>query len=205
MSRSEFPAPLYGPRLADALSFAATQFAFRTRKGTKIPYLTHLLQVMVTVGEYGGDEDQMIAAVLHDYLEDIRGATEEELVARFGARVTDFVVKLSDSTTHPKPPWEDRKRAYIAALRDEPAELKLISAADKLHNATSIVRAFVVEGASVFDRFTATQAQTLWYYRAVVEALAHGYSHPIVDELRVVVQHLHALAEVPHAPVGTPS
>lgn len=198
MSRSEVPQPLYGSRMAEALAFAATAFASRVRKGTQIPYLTHLLQVMVTVGEHGGDEDQMIAAVLHDYLEDIRGATELELRQRFGARVADYVRKLSDSTTRPKPPWEERKRAYIAQLAHEPPELKLISAADKLHNATSIVRDYEREGERVFERFSAPRTQTLWYYRAVVAALSSGFEHPLVDELRAVVVRMHLLASEPY-------
>lgn len=189
---------LYGERVADALAFAAEAFAARSRKGTTIPYLTHLLQVMVTVGENGGDEEQMIAAVLHDYLEDIRDATRDELEARYGARVATYVEKLNNSTTHPKPPWEARKRAYIAMLREEAPDLKLISVADKLHNATSIVRDFERHGESVFARFSASRDQTLWYYRAVVDALATGFDHPVVDELRATVARMHALASVPY-------
>jgi (p)ppGpp synthase/HD superfamily hydrolase len=200
MRRSELPQPLYGPRVADALAFAANAFASRARKGSGVPYLTHLLQVMVTVGEHGGDEDQMIAAVLHDYLEDIAGATAAELEERFGERVTRLVIHLSDSTTAQptKPPWEERKRAYVEMLRTEGPELKLISAADKLHNATSIVRDFERLGPSVFDRFTASRDQTLWYYRAVLLALSHDFEHPVVEELRAVVARMHELTDTPY-------
>lgn len=209
MTESVAPAPLYGKRMAQALAFAADAFAHRIRKGSGIPYLTHLLQVAVTVGEHGGDEEQMIAAVLHDYLEDIEGASVAELRDRFGDRVADLVQALSDSTTRPKPSWEERKVRYLAALRLEPAELKLISAADKLHNASSIVRDYLRTGAGVFDRFTATREQTLWYYREVVDALADGFEHAIVDELRAKVAELHALVDEPYerrtVPPGMPS
>lgn len=198
MSRSDVPSPLYGPRMPEALAFAATAFERRVRKGTRIPYLTHLLQVMVTVGEHGGDEDQMIAAVLHDYLEDIPGASEAELEQRFGKRVAELVRKLSDATSRPKPPWEKRKRSYIEMLRTEPADLKLISAADKLHNAASIVRDYERVGEEVFARFSATRAQTLWYYRSVVEALSTDFAHPLVEELRAMVVRMHLLAGEPY-------
>jgi len=187
--------PLYSSRLDEALTLAADAFRTKVRKGTGVPYVTHLLQVMVTVGEHGGDEEQMIAAVLHDYLEDIRDASEDHLRERFGDRVARLVVALSDATTHPKPSWKERKESYVAALRDEPGELKLISAADKLHNAQSIRRDLAVVGDAIWDRFTATREQTLWYYCAVVEALAEGWDHPLLDELRAEVEALHRDAD----------
>ena len=81
----------YSARLDEAVAFALDEFRGRVRKGTRVPYMTHLLQVMVLVGEHGGDEDQMIAAVLHDWLEDIEGARVEVLNARWGLRVAGFV------------------------------------------------------------------------------------------------------------------
>lgn len=198
MSRlSQAPGPCYSERLDEALRFAAEQFRFRVRKGSGVPYVTHLLQVCCTVGEHGGDEDQMIAAVLHDYLEDIPGATREGLAERFGERVARLVVALSDSTTLPKPSWPERKERYIEHLRREPPELKLISVADKLHNANSIVRDQVRMGDEVFERFSAEKAQTLWYYRAVVGALADGWDHELVAELDALVDRMHALGGVP--------
>lgn len=194
--RSEAPGPCYSERLDEALRFAAEHFRFRVRKGSGVPYVTHLLQVCCTVGEFGGDEEQMIAAVLHDYLEDIHGAHSDVLVARFGERVARLVVALSDSTSQPKPSWAERKERYIERLRVEPAELKLISAADKLHNAQSIVRDQVKIGDQVFERFSAEKSQTLWYYRAVVAALADGWDHVLVNELDALVDRMHALGGV---------
>lgn len=183
--------PLYSARLDEALALATDAFRHQVRKGTGVPYLTHLLQVMVHVGEHGGDEDQLIAAVLHDYLEDIEGASAEQLRGRFGDRVTRLVEGLSDSTTHPKPAWQERKERYIARLAAEPGELKLICCADKLHNARSIRRDLAVVGDPLWDRFTASCEQTLWYYRAIARALGSGWSHPLLTELEVEVEALH--------------
>lgn len=184
--------PCYSQRLDQALAFAADCFRGTRRKGTMIPYLSHLLQVCVYVAENGGDEDQMIAAVLHDYLEDVEGASAGELERRFGLRVRELVEALSDSHTHPKPPWEQRKCAYLERLRVESASVKLISACDKLHNAQCILRDLRNEGASLWDRFSGGRDGTLWYYRAVVGALAEGFDHVQVGRLREVVADLHA-------------
>lgn len=184
--------PFYGPRVGRALRFAADAFASRARKGSGVPYLTHLLAVTTLVMENGGDEDQICAAVLHDYLEDIPGATVEELEEAFGARVARIVRALSDATNaREKAPWKPRKLAYLAHLRDEPAEVKLVSAADKLHNARSILDDHRRMGDEVFSRFTAPREETLWYYREVVRALAHGFDHPLVGEVREAVRAMH--------------
>ena len=189
----------YSERVDAALALVAGAFRHETRKGTTIPYLTHLLAVAALVGEHGGDEDQLVAALLHDYLEDIDGASAEAVEEAFGARVARLVVDLSDTVTQPKPPWEGRKIAYLLRLEGKPPELKLISAADKLHNATSILRDHLQEGDAVFDRFTPTREQTLWYYRSVITALGHGWSHPLLDELTAVVRTLHERTGVPWA------
>ncbi|MEO0322528.1 MAG: HD domain-containing protein [Myxococcota bacterium] len=184
---------LYGPRVGEALKLAADAFAPIGRKGSGVPYLTHLLAVAATVGENGGDEEQIIAAVLHDYLEDIDGADAADLEARFGPRVRRLVEDLSDAITRPKPPWRARKEAYIASLRGKPAELKLISAADKLHNAESILRDHEVVGAAIWDRFTATREESLWYYRSIAGALGDGWQHPLLERLRRTVDRLHTI------------
>jgi len=179
--------PMYSERLDRAVALATDAFRTHYRKGSGVPYLTHLFQVMVTVGEYGGDEDQMIAALLHDYLEDVRDATGEELDERFGPRVRRLVEQLSDTTDYPKPPWRERKEVYLEKLRNEPEELKLISAADKLHNARSILRDLRTIGEELWERFTGKKEGSLWYYGAVVDALGEGWAHPILEELRETV------------------
>jgi (p)ppGpp synthase/HD superfamily hydrolase len=185
----------YSSRMDEALVFAADAFRGTFRKGSTVPYLTHLISVAALVGEGGGDEDQVIAALLHDYLEDIEGATAAVLEKRFGSRVAGLVLGLSDSVGRPRPPWRERKEAYLALLGSEPAELKLISVADKLHNATSIVRELRRDGVQTFDRFNGKQDGTLWYYRELVVRLADGWSHWLLDELKAMVQVMHALAK----------
>ncbi len=200
MLASIIMAACYSERVDDALSLACDAFRGIRRKGSGVPYLSHLLAVAALVAEHGGDEDQIIAALLHDTLEDIRDIRASDLEARFGLRVSGFVVALSDTTVYPKPPWLQRKQDYLAKLRSESPELKLISSADKLHNASSILRDFGLVGEDIWDRFTATREQTLWYYREVLAALSDGYSHPIVGELRHVVLQLHQAAGEPMDP-----
>jgi (p)ppGpp synthase/HD superfamily hydrolase len=197
MYRSERPDALYGPRVGEALKFAADAFSRRVRKGSGTPYLTHLLSVAVLVAEHGGDEDQIIAAVLHDYVEDIEGAHIDDVETSFGPKVAHIVLMLSDATERPKPPWEDRKRSYIARLRAEGPDVKLVAAADKMHNATSILRDYAKVGEGVFALFTVPKSKTLWYYRAVYDALSDGFDHPLVTELGSVVRALH---DVTHEP-----
>lgn len=181
----------YSQRFDQAMRLAVEAFRHTHRKATDVPYLTHLLAVTALVGEHGGDEDQMIAALLHDYLEDVPEGSASELERDFGPRVARLVLALSDTVIHPKPPWEERKKLYLAHLAHEPAEVKLISAADKFHNATSIVRDHRRLGDAVFDRFRPSREQTLWYYRSCVSALRHGWEHPLADDLEETVARLH--------------
>jgi (p)ppGpp synthase/HD superfamily hydrolase len=181
--------------MADALGLVAEAFRPIRRKGTDIPYLSHLMQVAVWVAERGGTEEQILAALLHDYIEDIDGATEEGVAERFGPNVARMVAALSDSTGSPKPPWKERKVAYLEHLAAEPPDIKLVSACDKLHNATCILRDFRAIGDDLWKRFTADRDQTLWYYREVVAALATNWDHPVVSELDELVKVLHREAE----------
>ena len=188
-------ADAYSTRLDDALLFTAQAFRGKIRKGTEVPYLTHLLAVAALVGEAKGDEDQIIAALLHDWLEDIPGAELSELEVRFGARVARMVDECSDCKGHPKPPWQERKDKYLAHLRTASPDIKLISAADKLHNCRSIVTDIQTIGPAIFDHFNAGKAGTLWYYQQVVVSLKHdGWSHWLLDRLEVEVAALLRLA-----------
>src|SRR5690606_29786959 len=109
---------------------------WQTRKGTDIPYVTHLWAVAALVGEYGGDEEQVIAALLHDAIEDQGDKmTFEQIRERFGKTVVDIVRGCTDAETIPKPPWKIRKQHYLAHLTTGSPHVKLVSAADKLHNA----------------------------------------------------------------------
>ena len=137
------------------------------------PYLAHLLAVAAIVMEHGGNEDEAIAALLHDAVEDQGGLpTLEEIRRRFGPAVAEIVEGCSDAVVTPKPPWRQRKEAYIARLRNASASVRLVSAADKLHNARSHPRASIVaSGESLWANFRGGRDGTLWYYRTVVETL----------------------------------
>ena len=185
----------YSDRFDEAAALAIDAFRHILRKATGIPYITHLMQVCVTVGEYGGDEDQMIAALLHDYLEDVEGSCVEELESRFGSRVAQMVLELSDTVVRPKPPWRERKEKYLKKLRTKGDDVRLVSAADKLHNCNSILRDHRTIGDDVFNRFAGKKDGTLWYYREVVVALGEGWQSPLLEELRQSVARLHELAD----------
>lgn len=184
-------------RFTNALVYATELHATQVRKGSGIPYVSHLLGVASIALEYGADEDEAIAALLHDAIEDQGGdATRQEIRRRFGERVTEIVDGCTDADTRPKPPWQQRKAAYIAHIPTASASVRLVSAADKLHNARSILKDYQQIGELIWERFHGGKAGTLWYYRSLVEAFRQAGSTPIVEELESVVSALEQLAGV---------
>ena len=182
-------------RFEEALIFAHHLHATQKRKGTAIPYMAHLLSVAALVLEDGGDEDEAIAALLHDAVEDQGGAaTREEIRRRFGDRVTRIVDGCTDADTIPKPPWRERKERYIAHLRHAPADVRRVSIADKLHNAGAILADFRRQGDALWDRFNGGKDGTLWYYRALVQTFRQGGPSFMVEELDRVVSELERVA-----------
>jgi (p)ppGpp synthase/HD superfamily hydrolase len=189
-------APLsYGQKFEEALLYASRLHRDQTRKGTDTPYVTHLLAVTAIVGENGGTEDEVVAALLHDSPED-RGGKErlQEIRERFGDRVAEIVDGCTDTYEDPKPEWRPRKEAYVAHVATAPASVRLVSAADKLHNARSILADFRSQGDELWKRFTGGKEGTLWYYRALVEAYARAGVNPVIEELDRVMRELEALA-----------
>jgi GTP pyrophosphokinase len=181
-------------RFEEALVFAVRLHAGQTRKGSGIPYTAHLLSVAALVLEYGGDEEMAIAALLHDAVEDQGGAaTREAIRTRFGDRVTAIVDGCTDADSQPKPPWQARKEAYLAHLPTAPAEVRLVSAADKLHNARAVLADYRQEGENLWARFRGGKEGTLWYYRALVTAYRAAGSNPLVEELDRTVTALERL------------
>lgn len=156
-------------RYANALAYAATIHAGQVRKGTTIPYVSHLLSVSARVWTHGGDEDQAIAGLLHDAIEDVGAEQRPIIEQKFGARVVHIVNGCTDADVTPKPPWRQRKEAYLQHLAQANADTLLVSACDKLDNAEAIVRDLQdpAIGATVFDRFNASRKQTLWYYTSL--------------------------------------
>jgi (p)ppGpp synthase/HD superfamily hydrolase len=185
------------PRFIDALIYAAQLHADQLRKGTSVPYIAHLFGVTALVFEGGGDEDEAIAALLHDAVEDQGGLkTLEEIRHLFGERVAAIVEACSDSFTIPKPPWQARKEAHIAHLRDASPEVLLVSLADKLHNARSILRDVREHGEQAWKKFKGGKEGTLWYYQACIDVLKENQTNYLLDELEQVVAEIQQIAEL---------
>jgi (p)ppGpp synthase/HD superfamily hydrolase len=182
-------------RFGDALAFAEKLHRNQTRKGNDIPHVAHLLAVAATVLEWGGDEDTAIAALLHDAVEDQGGTPTADLIrARFGDRVCDIVLACTDSGSadpEKKAPWEERKQHHIAKLRSADRNVALVTAADKLHNLTAILRDVRREGPDTLNRFKRPD-RLGWYFASVAEALAPHKGHIPLEELRSAVAALAA-------------
>ena len=157
-------------RFEQALVYAHTLHREQRRKGSNIPYISHLLSVAALVLENGGDEDEAIAALLHDAVEDQGGETTREVILHmFGERVTEIVDGCTDADTIPKPPWRERKEKYIEKLRHASSSIRRVALADKLHNARSILSDLSRDGEGTWDKFTGGKLGTVWYYRTLLE------------------------------------
>jgi len=192
-------------RFSRAVDYARIAHAAQCRKGSNIPYLYHLLGVASLVIEFGGNEDQAIAGLLHDTIEDGGAAHETTIRAQFGAAVADIVKACTDGTAEGKAShtdaeakrrdWIERKLAYLAHLKEAPDATLLVSACDKLHNARAIVQDLEDPevGTRVFDRFTGGRAGTLGYYQALAEIFsARGVQ--VAKVLDATVGWMHELA-----------
>ena len=182
-------------RFEDALAYAAHLHSQQVRKASNVPYIAHLMGVTSLVLDYGGDEDEAVAALLHDAVEDQGGqAQRAEIARRFGERVAVIVDDCSDTNVIPKPPWRARKEAYLAHLPTVSDSARLVSAADKLHNVRSILLDFRQVGETVWERFNGGREGTLWYYRALTDTYKRLGAMPLVAELDRAVTELEALA-----------
>ena len=186
-------------RFEDALVYAARLHAKQIRKGTTIPYVSHLLSVASIVLEHGGNEVEAIAALLHDAIEDQGGAeTREEIRRRFGDAVVSIVDGCTDAEVIPKPPWKERKEQYIARLSHASPSILLVSAADKLHNARAILGDYRALGENLWDRFNGGKEGTLWYYKSLVDAFKQAAAGTalglLIEELERVVGEIEKLS-----------
>jgi (p)ppGpp synthase/HD superfamily hydrolase len=155
-------------RYREALGFAFDLHRAQSRKGSGIPYVAHLIGVSSLALEHGADEDEAIAALLHDAVEDQGGPpTLAAIRTRFGDRVAAIVAGCTDADSVPKPPWRDRKERYLAHLVSASPSVVLVSSCDKLYNARSIVADLRRFGPAVWDRFTGGRDGSLWYYRSL--------------------------------------
>jgi GTP pyrophosphokinase len=180
-------------RFAQALAVAIQAHDGQLRKGTTIPYISHPIGVSSIAMEYGADEDQAIAALLHDVLEDaepqLRPHFEVIIKSQFGSRVFEIVLGCTDGvpdTSGEKQGWEERKIAYLEHLRAASEDIILVSGSDKLHNARSILNDFKSIGLAVFERFKAGQDGTVWYYQSLAK-IFNDRNAPMASALQSVV------------------
>lgn len=188
-------------RLSDnfeqALIYATRAHGNQMRKKTGIPFVAHILGVTAIALEYGGNETEAIGALLHDTVEDCGGKERlHEIRQKFGDDVASIVDGCTDTYETPKPPWLERKRAYIEHLKDSDSSTRLVSASDKLHNTRAILAELRRRGPEVFERFAGKKDGTLWYYRMLVTSFRqHGDHADLTDELDRVVSEIEKLVQ----------
>ncbi len=182
-------------RFEEAFLYACRLHRQQVRKGSRTPYIAHLIAVAGLVLEDGGSEDEAIAALLHDAPEDQGGETTlVEIQVKFGDRVADIVKGCTDTFSFPKPPWRQRKEAYLAHLRTASRETRRVSLADKLHNARSILDDLRRDGESVWKRFNGGKQGTLWYYRELVDFFSDEQELPMATALEETVRRIEEIA-----------
>jgi (p)ppGpp synthase/HD superfamily hydrolase len=182
-----------GHRFEEALAWTSALHRDQARKGPAVPYVAHLLAVCALVLEAGGDEDEAIAALLHDAVEDQGGVPRlEEIRERFGARVAEIVDGCTDAYQTPKGPWQERKQNFIGSLTEASDSVHLVVSADKLHNAGSTIESLRAEGPEVWERFRGKE-RAMWYYTEVTAALERRGTSMLLDRLRRTITLLESL------------
>ncbi|MDX6551765.1 MAG: hypothetical protein QOH74_253 [Gaiellales bacterium] len=180
-------------RFEQGLIYASQVHDGHRRKSGDIPYLAHLLSVAALVLEDGGGEDEAIAALLHDAIEDRPDrASLSEIGRRFGGNVEEIVRHCTETEARPKPPWLDRKQSYIERMRTAPQPVLRVAAADKLHNARATLGDLRVRGDEVWTRFGSGREGQLWYYRSLTDIFLERHPGPLSNELDRVVRELEA-------------
>jgi (p)ppGpp synthase/HD superfamily hydrolase len=172
------------PRFVEAVNFAIQAHGYQRRKGGDVTYVAHLLAVASLVLEAGGDEELAIAGLLHDTIEDT-DVTRERIEAAFGPRVATVVVGCSDSDGGEKAPWRERKERYLAHLGDPETstDVLIVSRADKLHNARSMVQDYRAREEGLASRFNAGPEEQQWYYETLAGIFAERLPGSMTDEL----------------------
>lgn len=183
------------PLFTEAFRYAAEVHGQQTRKGSRIPYISHLMAVSALVIEHGGNEREAIAALLHDMVEDQGGVARlDEIRSRFGDEVAEIVAGCTDAWTEPKPDWQKRKEEHIRHLEQAPPSVLLVSAADKLHNARAILSDYREVGERLWERFSGGKNGTMWYYRDMLAVYRKvNANRRLVAELERVVRELELL------------
>lgn len=181
-------------RFEQALVYATRLHAQQTRKVTGVPYISHLLSVTALVLEAGGNEDEAIAALLHDAVEDQGGAaTRAELCQLFGEQVVAIVDGCTECDILPKPPWKERKQRYLEQLRLGSPAVRRVALADKLHNARSLLFDYRQQGEAIWSVFSTGKEGILWFYHTLLKMYREVAPSPMVEELARVVAELEQL------------
>ena len=185
-------------KFEEALIYATRLHGDQTRKKTGIPFVGHILGVTAIALEYGADETEAISALLHDTVEDCGGAQRlRDIREKFGDDVARIVDGCTDTYDTPKPPWLERKRAYIEHLKHSDSSTRLVSASDKLHNTRAILAELRRHDLEVFERFSGKKDGTVWYYRTLVTAFRQHRDHSdLIDELNRVVSEIEKFVRV---------
>jgi (p)ppGpp synthase/HD superfamily hydrolase len=193
--------PFLTGRFDLAFQFASGLHHAQCRKGTEIPYISHLMSVAALVLEAGGNEDQAIAALLHDAMEDQGGLPTLKTIRRlFGDRVAETIRECSDSESEDpekKLPWHQRKRAYVAHLAIASPDALMVSIADKLHNIRMVLAGYRILRDDIWKRFNeeATKNDHLVYYHELVRVFNTTTApREMLSELERVVVELEHLA-----------
>ena len=174
-----------------ALIYATQLHANQTRKVDKIPYISHLMSVSALILEAGGTEDEAIAGLLHDAVEDQGGkATREEIRQKFGETVVEIVDGCTETDITPKPPWKERKIQYIENIRNGSDSVKLVSQADKLHNARSLLIGYQNQGDKLWDYFSGSKEDKLWFYGELLKIYQQGNVNFMTVELERILAEL---------------
>jgi len=184
---------LLTPCFEAALTLACHLHAQQLRKDQQTPYIAHLLSVTALVLENQGTEAEAIAALLHDAIEDQGGNPTRDLIrSQFGEEITAIIDGCTDSDTHPKPPWRQRKQRYLQQLKAASPSVRKVSLADKLHNARSLLKLLQQQGHSAWNCFSGGKAGTLWFYQSLLEIHQTCPPEPMLQELQHIIHELKA-------------
>jgi (p)ppGpp synthase/HD superfamily hydrolase len=184
-------------RFQIALCMAFELHQTQRRKGSEAPYYSHLMSACALVLENGGSENQAIAALLHDAVEDQGGLkTLERIRKELGDEVAEIVEGCTDSYTQPKPPWLERKAFYLERLKSKSDVILLVSLADKVHNARSILQDLQKEGDIIWERFKGKKTGTLWYYQSLANIFDESPFTALKHELRQLIEEIITIANL---------
>lgn len=181
-------------RFEQALIYATRLHSQQTRKVTGVPYISHLLSVTALVLEAGGNEEEAIAALLHDAVEDQGGATTRaEIYDQFGEQIVAIVDDCTEFKSEIKPPWRERKLHYIEQLRVASPSARRVALADKLHNMRALLFDYRQQGEAIWSLFSTDKEGILWFYHTLLKMYREVAPSPMVEELARVVAELEQL------------